>query len=253
MKTTMIIPAKGFSRRIPEKNLRPFCGLPLVAWGVIQGQCSKLVDEVIVTTDSDKVAAVVEPYGARVMFRGYQDTDETPGTIPINEAVKNLRDNGEVEHDDIFIIHLGTYPVLKPDDFDRLVMALLSYRDSIDREIGSVTFRAIYRTITARQRIAPGETGGEAFQFVNDYRAASTHGCCTSVTMARHYGVKGTWGKRHVAIEPWQDHDVDTLPEWEHAELCMEHYILKGKGPEAYYGYSTDKRTRPNTDESTAT
>ena len=241
VKTTMIIPAKGFSLRIPRKNLKPFCGLPLVAWGAIQGKYSKLVDEVLITTDSPEIEAVVKPYGARVMYRGYQDTDETNGTVPVTEAVERLRDNGEVADDDLFIVHLGPFVVLKPQDFDRLVMAFLSYRDSSPVEIGAGTFRAVYRTLGAIRIIGPGETAGRQFHCINDYSIAATHGCCTSVAWAKDYGVKTGKQSRYVAIEPWQDHDVDTLPEWEYAELAMEHYILKGRGEAAYkeYRYGT--------------
>jgi hypothetical protein len=42
---------------------------------------------------------------------------------------------------------------------------------------------------------------------------------------------------QYILIEEWQEHDVDTLEEWEYAELAMEHYILKGRGENAYKEY----------------
>ena len=49
--TVAIIPAKGHSRRLADKNMRQFCDFPLVAWSIFQARYSKLIDKVYVTTD----------------------------------------------------------------------------------------------------------------------------------------------------------------------------------------------------------
>lgn len=247
VKTIMIIPAKGFSRRIPRKNLKPFCGIPLVSLAALQGQCSRLVDEVWVSTDSDEIAAAVEPYGAHVMFRNYEDTEETPGTIPVLETITRLGDR--IGDDDIILIHLCTSPVLKPDDFDRLAMALRSMQYFSKGNIASITFRVEHRTIIASHKAAQGRGVAPTLFSDNDYDIITTKACTSAnmgLYMKRQAAVdqayRDMWKQdvdgMYIPLEEWQEHDVDTLEEWEYAELAMEHYILKGRGVQAYREYA---------------
>lgn len=244
MKTTMIIPAKGFSRRIPQKNLQPFCGLPLVEWAVILGVCSKLVDEVWVSTENKLIADVCERRGAHIKWREYEDTHETTGGVPIQECADYLGEKGQLENGDIVVVHLCTYPVLQPFDIDRLIMALLSFTDLTDREVGQVSYQVPRRTMIVNKKIAPGQTAGITTMGLNDYSILTNAGSCTSAGWANNFlGGKAKPGS-FIPLKPWQDHDVDTYEEWEFAELAMEHYILKGKGEQVYYDYGrtgTDK------------
>ncbi len=68
MSVLAIIPARGGSKRIPNKNIRAFCGKPLIAYAIEQAkQCSR-VDRVIVDTDDKKIAEVAKKHGAEVPF-----------------------------------------------------------------------------------------------------------------------------------------------------------------------------------------
>jgi CMP-N,N'-diacetyllegionaminic acid synthase len=69
MKAIAIIPARGGSRRLPRKNVRPLCGVPLVAWSIRAAQDAKLVSEVYVSTDDLEIAMEAERYGAEVVMR----------------------------------------------------------------------------------------------------------------------------------------------------------------------------------------
>lgn len=61
-----VVPARAGSRRLRDKNLRRVAGLPLLAWAVRQGRASRVVDEVVVSTDSARYAALARGWGARV-------------------------------------------------------------------------------------------------------------------------------------------------------------------------------------------
>lgn len=69
MSVVCIIPARGGSKRIPDKNIRPFAGKPMVAHSILAAKDSGLFDRVIVSTDSDAIAAVAQEWGAEVPFR----------------------------------------------------------------------------------------------------------------------------------------------------------------------------------------
>lgn len=79
-----IIPARGGSKRIPRKNIRDFCGRPMIAWPITAAQESGCFDRIIVSTDDDEVADVAQKEGAEVPFRrpSALADDHTP-TIPV--------------------------------------------------------------------------------------------------------------------------------------------------------------------------
>jgi N-acylneuraminate cytidylyltransferase len=63
-----IITARGGSKRIPKKNIKDFCGKPIIAYSIEAAQESGLFDTVMVSTDSEEIAAVAKHYGAEVPF-----------------------------------------------------------------------------------------------------------------------------------------------------------------------------------------
>jgi len=76
-----VIPARGGSKRIPGKNLRPFCGKPILLYSVEAAQQSGLFDRIVVSTDSDEIAALAREHGAEVPFvRPPELSDDFTGT-----------------------------------------------------------------------------------------------------------------------------------------------------------------------------
>lgn len=69
MKTVAIIPARGGSKGIPRKNLKDFCGKPLLAWSILQAKRSAAIDSVWVTSDDDEILHEAEKWGARPINR----------------------------------------------------------------------------------------------------------------------------------------------------------------------------------------
>lgn len=67
-KKVAIIPARGGSKRIPRKNIKPFLGLPIISYSIKAALASKLFDEVMVSTDDNEIAQVALQYGAKVPF-----------------------------------------------------------------------------------------------------------------------------------------------------------------------------------------
>lgn len=63
-----IIPARGGSKRIPRKNVRHFCGKPIIAWPIDAAKASGLFDRIVVSTDDAEIAGVAREWGADVPF-----------------------------------------------------------------------------------------------------------------------------------------------------------------------------------------
>lgn len=68
MKTLALIPARGGSKGLPNKNILPLAGHPLIAYSIAAGKSTQLIDRVVVTTDSEAIADVSRKYGAEVPF-----------------------------------------------------------------------------------------------------------------------------------------------------------------------------------------
>jgi N-acylneuraminate cytidylyltransferase len=79
-----VIPARGGSKRIPRKNIKPFCGKPMIAWSIEAALASGCFDRIIVSTDDAEIADVARTHGAEVPFmRPPELSDDHTGTIPV--------------------------------------------------------------------------------------------------------------------------------------------------------------------------
>lgn len=97
MSAIAIIPARGGSKRIPRKNLKPFDGVPMIARSIATALDSGLFDQVLVSTDDPEIAELARACGARVPFmRPAELADDFTGTGPvIAHALEALRERGE--------------------------------------------------------------------------------------------------------------------------------------------------------------
>jgi N-acylneuraminate cytidylyltransferase len=81
-----VVPARGGSKGLLRKNLRPLAGHPLVAWSIAAGRAAAVVEAVLVSTDDEEIAAVARAYGAEVPFLRPAELarDDTPD-LPVFE------------------------------------------------------------------------------------------------------------------------------------------------------------------------
>lgn len=79
-----IITARGGSKRIPNKNIKDFCGKPIIAYSIKAALESQLFSEVMVSTDSEKIAEIAKEYGAEVPFlRSAKTSDDYATTADV--------------------------------------------------------------------------------------------------------------------------------------------------------------------------
>ena len=112
-----IIPARGGSKGIPGKNLKPVCGKPLLAWSIVQAYAAASVDSVWVTSDNDDILAVAREYGANPVRR----PDSLSGDTATSEsawhhALQEIEGSGIVV--DFVIGMQATSPIRTASDLD---------------------------------------------------------------------------------------------------------------------------------------
>lgn len=96
-----IIPARGGSKRIPRKNIRDFCGKPLIAYSIVAARECALFEHVIVSTDDAQIREIANEYGAETPFvRPAELADDHATTVPvIKQAVAWVQEHlGKVNH-----------------------------------------------------------------------------------------------------------------------------------------------------------
>lgn len=113
MTTVCIIPARGGSTRIPGKNIKDFHGQPIIAFSILKARQVGLFDRIVVSTDSDAIAAVAEVYGAEVYMRPSVLALDSVGTqAVVGECVVGL----ELEPFDEVCCLYATAPLMDTRD-----------------------------------------------------------------------------------------------------------------------------------------
>jgi CMP-N-acetylneuraminic acid synthetase len=83
-----IIPARGGSQRIPKKNIKEFCGKPIIAYSIQTALRSRLFDQIIVSTDSPEIWKVAEAWGAdTIVNRSVYASQDKIGTQAVAREV----------------------------------------------------------------------------------------------------------------------------------------------------------------------
>jgi N-acylneuraminate cytidylyltransferase len=117
-----LIPARSGSERVPEKNIRPLAGHPLLAYAIACAKQAGIFDRIVCSTDSGKIAEVAQRYGADIPFLRPQAL--ATSTSPDIEWIRHALDQLD-EHYDLFAIVRATNPFRGPDVLRRGLEQLL--------------------------------------------------------------------------------------------------------------------------------
>ena len=97
MKSLAIITARGGSKRIPRKNIKEFCGKPIIAYSIEAALKSGAFDTVMVSTDDEEIAEIARKYGAEVPFMRSEATSNDTATTSdvLIEVLNAYEERGE--------------------------------------------------------------------------------------------------------------------------------------------------------------
>ena len=182
MKNIAIIPARGGSKRIPRKNIKPFMGKPIIAYSIEAALESGLFDEVMVSTDDEEIAMVARQYGAKVPFMRSAETASV-----LKDAYHLLTEN---HFDSVFTAVAYSYPVqrgLKIED-GRIRMVWPEYIQSRSQDLEMIYHDAGQFYIS---KVEP-------FYQHKDFWGANTGG---------------------IILSELEVQDLDTLTDWKLAEM----------------------------------
>lgn len=132
MKTIAFIPVRGGSKSIPLKNIKLFCGKPLVCWNIEALENCPMVDEVIVATDSDEIWNTVEKqnYKKTILYR--RSAENACDTASTESVMLEYINYAQMPDDDIFMLVQATSPLTETKHFtEALQMYNKAQYDSI--------------------------------------------------------------------------------------------------------------------------
>lgn len=170
--TVAIIPARGGSKGIPRKNLRPLNGRPLIFYSIEACKNTPGIDEVVVSTEDEEIALFAERFGARVLMRDPSLADDITTLDPvILSATKQLESYLGYQVDTVITVQ-PTSPLIRPVDLENCV-AIFNNKPDVDSVLAVVDDRhlcwtkkegkpvPVYQERVNRQRLAPNfrETG----------------------------------------------------------------------------------------------
>ncbi|MEW6445845.1 MAG: pseudaminic acid cytidylyltransferase [Pseudomonadota bacterium] len=228
-----IIPARGGSKRIPRKNIRPFAGKPMIAYAIEAARESGLFDHVAVSTDDEEIAATARAFGAEIPFRRPSELadDHTPTVPVVRHAIEFCRELGwSPEH--VCCIYPAV-PFLQIGDL-RAALRLL------ENGPGEYAFpvTAYPSPIQRALKLTPNQL---TRPFSPEYEQVRTQ----DLEPAWHDAGQFYWGRTEawlkglnihshgmgLPIPNWRVVDIDTEEDWTRAELIYQ--ALRGHGAQA--------------------
>lgn len=222
MKNIAVIPARGGSKRIPRKNIKPFMGLPILVFSIKTALQTGLFDEVVVSTDDEEIAEIARQYGAKVPFMRSEKTsnDFAPLADVVLEVLSYYEHQGN-RIENICCI-LATAPLLDSNDlidaynqldsqgFDS-VYPIVRYSYPIQRSViidkdGFVKMRWPEYAKTRSQDLEDTYHDSGTFYWVKSEKLKINGRMVASNTGG-------------IVVDEMKVQDIDTLEDWHMAEI----------------------------------
>lgn len=219
-----VIPARGGSKRIPRKNVRDFCGRPMLAWSITAALESSCFDHVVVSTDDADIALVAKEWGAEVPFsRPVELADDFAATRPVvNHAIREI---GATHGLPDFVCCLyATAPFVRASDLKRGLELLMTSGCDF-----AFTVTSYPHPIQRAMRITPD---ARVAMLHPEYRDTRSQDLETTYHDAGQF----YWGRAQaflddalifsqvsapIVLARYRAVDIDTLEDWQQAELVF--------------------------------
>lgn len=226
--TICIIPARGGSKRIPRKNIKEFCGKPMIQWSIEAARRANIFDHIIVSTDDDEIGEFAKSLDALVPFKRPQNlsNDHANTTDVIAHATEWAMNTGL--NCEILCCLYATSPFVQTSDLVKAYNTIISQEWDFVFSAGEYS-SSIFRSF---KKISSG--GVEMF-FPEHSKTRSQDLPAALFDAGMFYmGTSNAWSKKlrifdknsfPIIIPSWRVQDIDTLEDWKRAE-SMASYIL---------------------------
>ena len=220
-----VIPARGGSKRIPRKNIREFCGRPMIAWAIEAARESGCFDRIIVSTDDAEIAEISCQWGAEAPFvRPAALSDDHTGTIPVvAHAIDWHLKHASEKPENVCCVY-ATAPFVRPADLRQGLEALVHHGYDYAFSVTSFPF-PIQRAVRIKK-------DGRVEMFNPEHFNTRSQ----DLEEAYHDAGQFYWGRAEAWLEGrpifnsdalpvllprHRVQDIDTIEDWRRAELMF--------------------------------
>jgi CMP-N-acetylneuraminic acid synthetase len=231
-KIVAIIPARGGSKGLTRKNIKPLLGKPLVAGTIEQAKKSKYVNKVVVSTEDKEIAKISKKYGAEVVDRPEElARDESPTIDAIMHAIDWFEKRGE--YFDIVVLLEPTSPLRKENDIDNAIELFIKNIDKADSlvSVGEVHLENPYILKTIENKYVKPfiEVDENRYQRQQLPKVYFPYGVVYLSKTDALKKYKTFYQEKTISyfIERWQNYEIDDIYDF----VCIE-TILKSKSEE---------------------
>jgi pseudaminic acid cytidylyltransferase len=228
-----IIPARGGSKRIPRKNVRPFYGKPIIAYTIEVARQSGVFERIIVSTDDAEIGTIAQSYGAEFPFvRPPELSEDYTGTVDVVcHAVRWLLDNKTDCTSVCCLYATAPFLLFRPESI-RTGLEILQQSGQWDYVFSATTFPySIFRAFSL------GDNNSVEMLFPEHYTSRSQDLPEMWHDAAQFYwGTATAWLERKtiigdrstiVKLPRWQVQDIDTEDDWFVAEQLYQLFTSK--------------------------
>lgn len=224
MSNLLIIPARGGSKRIPRKNIKPFLGKPIIAYSIESAIASNLFDEIMVSTDDEAIAEIAKQYGAKVPFlRSDKNANDYATTFDvISEVILKYKSLNK-----IFDYTCCLYPCAPFVTANKLVEAFkMLEQHNLDSVLPLMAFsfpiqRAVKKVDNKIDFFYPEFNFTRSQDLEQSYHdAGQFYWMNTEVCLKKKAVLTDNTGS--IIISELEGQDIDTLTDWKLAELKYE-------------------------------
>ena len=219
-----VIPARGGSKRIPRKNIKPFAGKPMLLYAIDAARASGLFGHIVVSTDDEEIAELARAAGAVVPFmRPVELSDDITPTVPVvAHAIRECAARG-MAADHVCCIYPGV-PLLDPADLQQAFELL--QRTSSAYVFPVTTFPS------AVQRALLRDADGATRPMYPEFASTRTQDLEPAFHDAGqfYWGLARSWlaglnihqSGRTIVLPQWRVVDIDTPADWQRAEALYQ-------------------------------
>lgn len=220
-----IIPARGGSKRIPRKNIKAFCGKPMLVWSIEAAQQSGCFDRIIISTDDKEIAETARRHGAEVPFmRPLALSDDHTGTIPVVAHAIDWHQQQGFQPNFVCCIY-ATAPFIRPEDIVQGLQTLTALECDYTFSVTSYPFpiqRAVRINQQGRVRMFQPEHINTRSQDLEEaFHDAGQFYWGTTRAWVEERAIFGV-NSAPVVLPRYRVQDIDTPEDWVRAEWMFK-------------------------------
>lgn len=231
MKSIAIITARGGSKRIPKKNIKEFCGKPIITYSIEAALKAGCFDTVMVSTDSEEIAEIAKSYGAEVPFLRSEATSNDFATTAdvLNEVIEQYSSKGE--QFDLMCCIYPTAPFVTAEKLNKAINTLVENNADSLMPVVAFSFPPQRGNVIRNGKLEyqyPEYSQMRSQDLEEVYHDCGQFYIC-KVNAFKESGKLVTGNTVPLIMPEEEVQDIDNLTDWVLAEVKYKTFVLKGE------------------------